>query len=145
MMLRMFKADVSSRVPRKKLMKLFEIVMRGEFHKQPPGTVNLVFCDDNEIQRLNKEYRKINKPTDVLSFNLEKAISDEAVFGEVYISLETARKQADEYQAPLSEEILRLSCHGFLHLLGYDHMNERDEKQMKTAEDAYLGQVDGSV
>ncbi|MFH1542656.1 MAG: rRNA maturation RNase YbeY [bacterium] len=92
------------------------------------GEINLLFVDDKEIHRLNKQYRDKDKPTDVLSFEM----NEDGVIGDIAISKETAERQAKEYGATLDEEIKRLVVHGTLHLLGYDHGEE-----MKNAEKTY--------
>ena len=76
--------------------------------------------------------------TDVLSFNIDEISQEDGIFGEIYISVSAARKQAFSYGATLNEEILRLFCHGMLHLFGYDHMNKKDEKIMKEKENLFL-------
>ena len=67
--------------------------------------------------------------------------NDDGVFGEIYISAETARRQAAEYETSLGDEYLRLVCHGLLHLFGFDHMKKSDEKEMKAREEQYLSLV----
>ena len=134
--------EISVRLPRKKIMQMFELIYSKETKRNWKGEVNLIFSDDNRLLALNKQFRNINKTTDVLSFNIDKPTTDDAVFGEVYISIPQAMRQAESYKASLGEELLRLSCHGFLHLLGYDHMNEPDEHKMKEKEDYHLGMVE---
>ncbi|MCK4574107.1 MAG: rRNA maturation RNase YbeY [candidate division Zixibacteria bacterium] len=125
-------------LPRKKLHSLFERVVARESGRGRKGTVSLVFTTDEEIQVLNREFRSIDRPTDVLSFNLDEPDSDESVFGEIYIATPTARRQASSYRGTVTNEFLRLFCHGLLHLFGYDHMNERDAGRMKEREEHYL-------
>lgn len=106
---------------------------------------NIIFVDDTYIHSLNKEYRGIDRPTDVISFALEDDKSfiqtDFKVLGDIYISLETAKKQANEYNHSLKREISFLSIHGLLHLLGYDHMNEEDEKKMFGLQELILNEA----
>jgi len=90
------------------------------------GEVTIVLCDDKEIRRLNKRYRDKDKATDVLSFEVGDGLSAGEPFGDVVVSVETARRQARAYRAPLMEEMQRLIVHGTLHLCGYDH-HERNE------------------
>ncbi len=133
--------QVEVRLPRARLLRLFDTVYRRESPASRHGHVNLVFTTDARLRQLNRQYRGKDKPTDVLSFNIDEPKSAESVFGEIYISVPIARKQAAGYGAPLSEELLRLACHGFLHLLGYDHHKSADERVMKNREDRYLKQV----
>ena len=81
--------------------------------------LSVLLTDDFEIQSLNKEYRKKNKPTDVLSFSM----GDERMLGDIVISVDTALEQANRLGHELSDECLRLLIHGLLHLLGYEHEN----------------------
>lgn len=81
------------------------------------GRLSITFCDDKFMKKLNAKYRGKNKTTDVLSFE----IGDKDLQGDIYISLPTAIRQAKEYNVPLMEELIRLSIHGTLHVLGYKH------------------------
>ena len=95
---------------------------------------NIIMVDDKEIQELNKTYRGIDKKTDVITFALEDG--DEfrnpefRVLGDIYISIPVAYEQADIYGHSRIREICFLATHGILHLLGYDHMEEEEEKEM---------------
>lgn len=102
---------------------------------------NIIFVDNDYIQKLNKQYRGIDKVTDVISFALEddKTFNpEERVLGDIYISLDKATSQALEYGHSLTRELCFLSVHGLLHLLGYDHMNSADEKIMFSLQDKIL-------
>ena len=92
--------------------------------------VSILFCGDKLIHKLNLQYRKKDKPTDVLSF---ASLDGEAFFarslGDIVISLETARKQAKEYKTSLNEEVIRLLTHSMLQLVGFDHENVSKQKQ----------------
>ncbi|MBF7082625.1 rRNA maturation RNase YbeY [Desulfallas sp. Bu1-1] len=108
--------------------------------------VSLVFVDDAYMAELNKQYRNIDGPTDVLSFAMlegEQLPGDEAepVLGDIVISLETARRQAREFGHGFEREVAYLTVHGVLHLLGYDHMDETGKKAMRAKEEKILGQV----
>lgn len=126
------------RIPRRQIEKLFGQIIKAEALKNDSGEINLVFTTDREIKVLNKKYRKKNKPTDVLSFNIGNQFGDAGIFGEIYISVETAIKQSRVYGFTLSQEILRLVCHGLLHLMGYDHIKAQDRKKMEAKERLYL-------
>ena len=95
---------------------------------------NVIIIDDKMIHSLNKKYRGINRPTDVITFALEDYKDVEApivkVLGDVYISYDKVIKQADDYGHSKTRELCFLAVHGLLHLLGYDHMKEEDEKKM---------------
>jgi probable rRNA maturation factor len=95
--------------------------------------VHLVITDDQTIQELNRRYRDIDRPTDVLSFpDGDELPSGRVLLGEIVISLESARRQAVELGHDEVRELSELALHGFLHLVGYDH--ERDRGQMNELE-----------
>lgn len=96
---------------------------------------NLIIVDNDYIHELNKTYRNIDRETDVITFALEDEDtlvmpSDERILGDIYISIDRARSQAEDYGHSLLRELSFLAVHGFYHLLGYDHMTEEDEKVM---------------
>ena len=95
---------------------------------------NIIIVDNEYIHKLNKEYRGIDRPTDVISFALEDNSDFELdgirVLGDIYISIDKVYEQAKEYGHSNLREICFLMIHGFLHLLGYDHMDPEDEKIM---------------
>jgi probable rRNA maturation factor len=103
---------------------------------------NIIIVDNNNIKEINKQYRGKDIPTDVISFALEdyKTIEfeDITILGDIYISIEKAKEQALEYGHALLRELAFLSIHGLLHLLGYDHMNENEEKIMIELQEAIL-------
>src|SRR5574344_504684 len=103
---------------------------------------NIILVDNEYIHKLNRDYRHIDRETDVITFALEdtKDIEDfEArVLGDVYISLDKAHAQAKEYGHSFERELCFLAVHGFFHLLGYDHMKPEDEKVMFGKQDAVL-------
>jgi probable rRNA maturation factor len=101
--------------------------------------VSVTFVTNERIQEINREYRHKDQPTDVISFALEELGEDEVeivggqiprVLGDIIISIDRAKEQAEEYNHSFSRELGFLALHGFLHLLGYDHIEEMDEKKM---------------
>lgn len=109
---------------------------------QPETELGLVLVNDRQIRRLNKKYRGIDSPTDVLSFTLSldpKTIKGKGrtlppLLGDVVISLQTARRQAREEGRALRQEVGLLLIHGILHLLGFDHEEARDARRMRRKE-----------
>ncbi len=106
-----------------------------EKEKLKDTSFNLIIVDNKYIHELNKTYRNIDRETDVITFALEDDEtvvngSDERILGDIYISLDKAKSQAEEYGHSLLRELSFLAVHGFYHLLGYDHMTEEDEKVM---------------
>jgi len=107
-----------------------ETVRRSE---GPDGEVHVLLTDDDEIRRLNRQYRKIDRTTDVLSFpDGDPLPSGGVLLGQIVISLDTARRQAVELGHDEVRELEELVLHGTLHLLGHDH--ERDEGEMDASE-----------
>jgi probable rRNA maturation factor len=106
----------------------------------PDGAeVSVTFVDNEKIREINRDYRGKDQPTDVISFALEEMGEDEVeivgmdmppVLGDIIISVPKAREQAEEYGHSFMRELGFLSVHGFLHLLGYDHETEEEEKEM---------------
>ncbi|MCI8346957.1 MAG: rRNA maturation RNase YbeY [Bacilli bacterium] len=96
---------------------------------------NVILVDNDYIHNLNKEYRNIDRETDVITFALEDDkilvnASNSRILGDIYISVEKAKEQALEYQHSFKREIIFLAVHGFYHLLGYDHRNKEEEEIM---------------
>ncbi|WP_436853992.1 rRNA maturation RNase YbeY [Staphylococcus caeli] len=106
--------------------------------------LSVTFVDKNEIQEINKMYRDKDKVTDVISFALEEdepeinGLDMPRVLGDIIICTDVAQEQADSYGHSFERELGFLALHGFLHLLGYDHMNDQDEKQMFSRQDQIL-------
>lgn len=104
----------------------------GELYDERMSEVSVTITNDEEIHKLNKKYRDIDRPTDVLSFAFREADdADENNLGEIIISIDRAKAQAEEYGHTLKREIAFLTVHGMLHLLGYDHMEEADRIEME--------------
>lgn len=119
--------------------------------------VQIVLADNAFIHQLNREYRGVDAPTDVLSFpanDLVQSLADElldgfepemsedgeAIFlGDIYISVDRAQEQAAEYGNTVEEELCFLTVHGMLHLMGYDHMEPEEEKVMRQKQREALG------
>jgi probable rRNA maturation factor len=125
-------SDRRGRLPRREAVALAGLILKGERKKLP---VNIIFTGDETLEELNLQFRRLNRPTDVLSFPADPELG---ILGDIYISIDTARRQAREYRATLREEILRLVCHGALHLCGYDHHKKAETALMKKKEDHYL-------
>lgn len=111
------------------------------------GEVSITLLEDGGIAELNREYFEKDQPTDVIAFTLHEG--DEPLLGDVYLGYEEACRQASELGVPLEEELLRLSIHGVLHVLGYRHPQgeERFESPMFRRQEEHLKRVlalDGS-
>lgn len=103
---------------------------------------NIIMTDDKEIQELNSKYRGIDRKTDVITFALEDGDNFRnpviRVLGDIYISIPVAYEQALNYGHSRIREICFLATHGVLHLLGYDHMEEEEEKEMNSLQEELL-------
>ncbi|HIT62301.1 MAG TPA: rRNA maturation RNase YbeY [Candidatus Caccovivens faecavium] len=136
-----------------KIFKICERVLKEDF-KDVYVSINSV--SDEEIQKLNREFRNIDKVTDVLSFpNLNKSSNEKLkkfskfadfdtnllFLGDIVISKNVAKKQAREYGHSLKREVCFLALHGFLHLLGFDHIKEEDEKIMIKLQNKILNEA----
>lgn len=107
------------------------------------STLSISLVDDREIAILNRDHRGKDKPTDVLSFPLDPSEeAPERLLGDIVISVDTAKRQAAEYDALLQNEVNRLLIHGILHVLGYDH-EEPAQRQTMEAEERRLAGVIG--
>ena len=111
--------------------------------KQPKGVIpecTVTLSHDSKIKILNKHYRSKDKPTNVLSFPMFDKSSDiptgagQVPIGDIIIAFETIKREAIEQNKTLSDHFTHMLIHGFLHLLGYDHMNDKDAKSMETLE-----------
>ena len=112
-----------------------------DYEDVDPRNVSVLITDNDEIQGLNLEYRQKDAPTDVLSFPLfdEDGNLDDEELGDIVISLERAKAQAEEYNHSLKREVAFLTAHSMLHLLGYDH--ENGEQEMYVKQDEILNQL----
>ncbi|HZW84007.1 MAG TPA: rRNA maturation RNase YbeY [Candidatus Deferrimicrobium sp.] len=117
----------------------------------PAGEFSLVLVDDQHIHELNRDYRGKDCPTDVLSFAMLETSEDEPVvlgldedhmLGDIFVSLETATRQAADYGHTLDREIVYLCVHGMLHLLGYDHLEDADKVRMREKEEQVMAELD---
>ena len=116
----------------------------------PQTEVDITLVDDAAIHELNRTYRGIDRPTDVLSFALDEGEEEpevdddeiEHLLGDVIISAPTAVRQGEEYGHGLEREMTYLAVHGILHPLGYDHMEEKDKLIMRKREEEVLRRLD---
>jgi probable rRNA maturation factor len=149
----------SLEIPENWIAKLEQLLqLAGEAEGIADGEVSLTFTNDEEIHKLNLEYRGIDRPTDVLSFAMQEDGKDElgiifevesedetdpisGMLGDIIISVDTAKAQSEEYGHSLEREIGFLFVHGFLHLIGYDHQDERSEAEMTAKQEAILNQA----
>lgn len=103
-----------------------------------PKIINVILVNNEEIHRINLQYRHIDRPTDVISFENTDEGNE---LGDIFISIDKAREQAQEYGHSFERELGFLSCHGFLHCNGFDHLNETEEKEMFALQDQIMEKI----
>ncbi|MFP4529262.1 MAG: rRNA maturation RNase YbeY [Candidatus Kapaibacterium sp.] len=119
-------------LPKTKVERAVRRVLNGENISM--AEVNIVYLDDEDIRSMNVEFLNHDYPTDVISFTLEPR----PLIGEIYIGAGVAAHQAREYGVSTSTEILRLACHGALHLAGHDDDTPPRREEMRRLEDKYM-------
>lgn len=105
------------------------------------ASFSVIIVDNAKIHEINKQYRGIDRPTDVISFALEEDENyevKERLLGDIYISIDKVYEQAKEYNHSVKRELFFLVTHGFLHLLGYDHMEKDEEEEMFSLQEKIL-------
>ncbi|GAB4565263.1 MAG: rRNA maturation RNase YbeY [Anaerolineae bacterium] len=136
-------------IPTEEIIQAVQATLLAE--GAPEAEVTVVLTDDEEIQALNRTYAGVDAPTDVLSFSaLEgddsfvRPLEEQPYLGDIIISVPYAARQADEQGHALLAELLLLTVHGTLHLLGYDHATEEEEAEMWARQAAILAQLRSS-
>ncbi len=132
--------------------KVFDKCFEEEKIEDSKLYITVTFTNSDNIQKINKEYRNIDKATDVLSFPMfekkelenkiqEKDFLHEDILGDIVISIEKVKEQAKEYGHSFERELSYMLVHGFYHLMGYDHIEEEDKKEMRKKEEKILEQL----
>ena len=134
------------------IKKVLEQCFKEEKIENSKLSITITLTNPDNIQKINKEYRNIDKPTDVLSFpmfekqELEEKIKNEDfehedILGDIIISIQKVQEQAKEYEHSFERELSYMVVHGFYHLMGYDHIKEEDKKQMRPKEEKVLNDL----
>ncbi len=121
---------------RSRLRHTLRATLAGE--RAPDGELSLQLIGDRTMRRINREYRGIDKTTDVLSFSYLDDPHSGGVLGEIFVSPVVAGRQAAEARCTLGEEIARLSVHGTLHVLGWDHDTAPTRRRMLRRQETYV-------
>lgn len=129
--------DDSLKPYKKTILRALKTAYRVVEYKQK-AIINIILVKDDRIHELNRQYRGFDKPTDVISFEND-AIMEE--LGDVFISIDRTIAQAEEYGHSFERELAFLCVHGFLHCLGYDHLNEEEEIEMFALQNQILNQA----
>lgn len=128
--------------------KVFEVCFKEEDLFNYKMYVSVILTNEDGIQKINSEYRNIDKPTDVLSFpmfelkEIEQAKTMEEVLGDIIVCVPVVEKQAVEYEHSFEREFAYMLVHGFYHLMGYDHMEEEDKAKMRAKEEVVLNKLE---
>lgn len=137
MKIRIYYDNVAYRLKDSKIcLKLIQRVIRSE--KRIPGDLSFILTTDEKLIEINREFLDHDYYTDVIAFNNNKG---KIVSGEVYISIETVKRNAHNYKVSLAMELLRVMIHGTLHLCGYTDSNLREKEVMRREEDKWLDKV----
>lgn len=134
----------SLNVDGKKIIKSITKAINKEFNIKSKHIVSFIITNDTGIHDINKTYRNIDAPTDVISFAGIDAEEDRTLpfeLGDIFINKDRVFSQANDYGHSEKREFAFLVTHGMLHLLGYDHMNDEDEKEMFALQDKILEKV----
>lgn len=140
--------DETGNIMEEQETKIHELLkLAAQMEEVSNAELSLTFVDNDAIQDINREYRGKDKPTDVISFAMEEMGEGELeivgedlprALGDIIISIPKAEEQAEEYGHSFMRELGFLAVHGFLHLLGYDHETEEEEKEMFTRQTEIL-------
>ena len=135
----------------KEIQQIIENVVKECFKQEnikEEFYISFTLTNDETIKQINKKYRNIDKPTDVLSFPmfekkeieqiLKNKIGHKEILGDIIISIPKVNKQAKEYEHSFKRELAYLVVHGFYHLMGYEHIEEEDKIQMRKKEESIL-------
>ena len=118
---------------------LKEVAARGGY---TAGDINYVFCSDDYLLEMNKQYLGHDYYTDIITFDNREDVASKRVDGDIFISIDTVRANGEEYGEGFERELHRVMAHGLLHLTGYDDGTEAEQKQMRAAENAALALLD---
>ena len=136
-MLKIYYKDVKFRLRKTKEIKNWIVqVIRSE--GKEPGDLSFIFVADNYIKKINREFLNHDYYTDVIAFDYGEG---NMINGEIYLGIETIKRNAKIFNSNLKNEILRVMIHGVLHLIGYNDKNENEVKKMRRREDVYLDEL----
>jgi rRNA maturation RNase YbeY len=132
--IRIFYDDIIFRLPgSKNILKLIEKVIAKE--NKLSGDLNFIFTNDKKLKKINKEFLNHDYYSDVIAFGYNE---NKKVEGEIYISVDTVKRNANNYKVSLKNELIRVMIHGAIHLCGHEDNTEKKRAAMKNIEDKWL-------
>jgi len=136
--------EADAEIDQQRIQKLITYIFQSE-GLSTETILNIVFTDNAAIHELNKKFLDRDHPTDVLSFNVhvEYLPGELPILGDVYISVEKAKEQAESFRVTFQDELERLVIHGILHLIGYEHDDPEQQKKMEALTEQYLAFSEG--
>ncbi len=135
-MIRFFSENISFKLKKKTNLKKWLLDV-FELEKAKAKDINFILCDDNYLLDINKKYLNHNYYTDIITFDTSLE-DDKHISGDIFISLDMVKENAENYKTGFENEILRMLIHGILHLLGYKDKDEKNKKIMTLKEDFYI-------
>lgn len=135
-------ADKRTSLPPSSQLKLF-LVELFQLEKTPLNNLRYIFCSDNYLLEINRQFLNHDYLTDIISFPLSE--EGQPVEGEIYISIDRVKENAQLFEVPFREELLRVIFHGALHLCGYEDKSTKEIKLMRSKEETYLERWKKSV
>jgi probable rRNA maturation factor len=130
-----FEDTVKFRTPTGLKFKLLELIKN---ENKLPGEISIIFCSDDYLLKMNKDYLKHDYYTDVITFDYSE---ENIVSGDIFISADRVKENAAKYGVEFKNESIRVMVHGILHLIGYKDKTKEDKKQMTEKEDFYLSKI----
>ncbi len=138
-MIRFYTEDIKFNLPHKQeVKKWLQTVILSEGKKT--GEVSVIFCSDDYLLKINRQYLQHDYYTDIITFDYTEG---ETLGGDLFISVDTVRANADEYRQSFEQELRRVMVHGVLHLCGYDDATDEEQAVMRRMEDKYLELEEG--
>lgn len=125
-------------IDNKKVNEIIKEIVKDFIENYSEKIINILITDDSEIEKFNRKYRNKEGPTDVLSFEYGL---DEEVIGEIIISIDSIEKNAKELNETFDEEFYYILIHGVLHILGYDHIEDEEAREMDKLQDEYYNKL----
>jgi len=136
--IRIFSVNTSFVLKNKRIIIKWIIDSIKNEHKNP-GTINIVFCSDSYLLKLNKQYLNHDTYTDILTFDYSKDFRGD-ISGDIYISIDTVKRNAQLFLQTVNKETLRVVIHGIMHICGYTDKTQKEKATMTQKENQYIAE-----